>query len=165
MKKSKTDLFIILYPRGRNQWDWEAGRTGVPLIHCSEEGTEESKQNGKRCGVYRRLNTVLSTGWAKGCSLSMCHTHTHTRAHARTHARKHAHSLFFLKATQDVFKKRIHRMIYGAILGGENVSNPTSLLELRLPFHSKGPVQLISGTWTGEGKKKPKKQLITEICE
>lgn len=44
MKKRKTDLLIILYPRGRNQWDWEAGRTGVPLIHCNEGRTEESKR-------------------------------------------------------------------------------------------------------------------------
>lgn len=44
MKKSKTDLFIILYPRGRNQWGREAGRTGVPLIHCSEGG--QGRANG-----------------------------------------------------------------------------------------------------------------------
>lgn len=76
MKKSKTDLSIVLYPRVRNQWDWEAGRTGEPLIHCSEGRTEESQQITGKDGAYRKLNTVLSAGWAKGCSHSVCATHT-----------------------------------------------------------------------------------------
>ena len=37
-----------------------------------QRGTEETKDKmddyDKRCGFYKRLNTVLSTGWAKGCS-------------------------------------------------------------------------------------------------
>lgn len=74
MKKSKTDLSIVLYPQVRNQWDWEAGRTGEPLIHCSEGRTEESQQITGKDGAYRKLNTVLSAGWAKGCSHSVCHT-------------------------------------------------------------------------------------------
>lgn len=36
----------------------------------------EQTDNRQRCGINRRPNTVLSTGWAKGCSHTMCPTHT-----------------------------------------------------------------------------------------
>lgn len=39
-------------------------------IDSLQRGQNRGEQTDNRCGVYRRLNTVLSTGWAKGCSLS-----------------------------------------------------------------------------------------------
>lgn len=56
---------------------WE-NRCAIDSLQRGKNRGEQT-ENRKRCGVYRRLNTVLSTGWAKGCSLSMCHTYTHTR--------------------------------------------------------------------------------------
>lgn len=52
---------------------WE-NRCAIDSLQRGKNRGEQT-DNRKRCGVYRRLNTVLSTGWAKGCSLSMCHTH------------------------------------------------------------------------------------------
>ena len=53
---------------------WE-NRCAIDSLQRGKNRGEQT-ENRKRCGVYRRLNTVLSTGWAKGCSLSVCHTHT-----------------------------------------------------------------------------------------
>ena len=58
---------------------WE-NRCAIDSLQRGKNRGEQT-DNMKRCGVYRRLNTVLSTGWAKGCSLSMCPTHTHKHTH------------------------------------------------------------------------------------
>ena len=46
---------------------WE-NRCAIDSLQRGKNRGEQT-ENGKRCGVYRRLNTVLSTGWAGGCSL------------------------------------------------------------------------------------------------
>lgn len=126
MKKSKTDLFIILYPRGRNQWDWE-NRCAIDSLQRGKNRGERT-ENRKRCGVYRRLNTVLSTGWAEGCSLSMCPTRAHTLTHK--------HFVFLQKATQDVSEKQLRSRMYGAILGGRKKKNYGLI-------RSEDPVQIV----------------------
>lgn len=98
MKKSKTDLFIILYPRGRNQWEWEAGGTGVPLIHCSEGGTEESKQITGR-------DVAFIEGWTQ-CSLLAGQEVAPFPCATRTH-RRCFRFVFFKKETQNLFKDDI----------------------------------------------------------
>jgi len=113
MKKSKTDLFITFVPTRE-----EPMGLGGWVNRCDIDSLQRGKNRGertdnrKRCGVYRRLNTVLSTGWAKGCSLHMCHTHAHTSR------------VCFLQKGNAMFSRwyQIPVVIYGA--------NPTSVKTL-----------------------------------
>lgn len=91
MKKSKTDLFIIFVPT-REEPMGLGGWVNRCAIDSLQQGKNRGEQtdNRKRCGVYRRLNTVLSTGWAKGCSLHMCHTQVGV--------------VFFIKRQHNVYK-------------------------------------------------------------
>lgn len=47
---------------------WE-NRCAIDVLQRGENRGEQTENRQRRCGVSRRLNTALSTGWAEGCSL------------------------------------------------------------------------------------------------